>query len=215
MGRQRMRRNGLKLANANGVLLKTADELAKMQDRVETHMAAILADMGIDRTDPNVTDTPKRWAKMMVREAMAGRFNPCPSLTTFPNTNKVDEVIGVGPIAIRSMCSHHFVPIIGRCWVGVIPGERLLGLSKYARIAHWVASRPQIQEELAEQIADTIEGALQPKGIAVVIKAAHLCMSWRGVHEGSSEMVSSVTRGIFRVSDSARAEFTSLVVGSK
>lgn len=201
--------------NANEVWPLTDEEQEELIGRLEFHMGAIREALHISATDPNSAETPRRWAKMMVREAMAGRFGKPPALTTFPNTKQVDEVIGVGPIAVRSMCSHHLVPILGQCWIGVIPGKRLLGLSKYSRIVQWIAARPQIQEEMAAQIADEIESQLEPKGVAVVVKASHLCMAWRGVREQGSEMVSSVQRGIFRVSDSARAEFINLVTGKR
>lgn len=198
---------------ANAYTPKTEQELDLIQAQVQAHMEGVLKVLDIDPGDPNVADTPRRWAKMLVREAMAGRFTPPPSCTTFPNTTHVDEVITVGPITVRSMCSHHFVPIMGHCWIGILPGERLLGLSKYARLAHWVFSRPQIQEEAAMQLADAIEGAMSPRGVGVIVRAQHLCMTWRGVKEEQSLMGSSVMRGVFRTEDGARAELMRLLAG--
>lgn len=198
---------------ANTYTPKSEEELARMQGHVQALMEGVLSVLDIDPNDPNVSDTPRRWAKMIVREAMAGRFSPPPSCTTFPNTTSVDEIITVGPITVRSMCSHHFVPIMGQCWIGILPSERLLGLSKYARLAHWVFARPQIQEEAAMQLADAIEDAMQPRGVGVIVRAQHLCMTWRGVKEEQSLMGSSVMRGVFRDNEGARSELMRLLTG--
>lgn len=188
--------------------------LAIMEAKVAASMEDVLGALGIDWiSDPNTQGTPRRWAKMLCREVLAGRFGERPKITTFPNTRKVDEVIVVGPIGVRSMCSHHFVPILGQCWIGVIPGDKLLGLSKYSRLTRWIMARPQIQEEAAMQLADEIEALLEPLAIGVVVKAQHLCMTWRGVQEQESEMTSSVMRGKFKDSVSARAELMSLIGG--
>jgi GTP cyclohydrolase I len=162
--------------------------------------------------DHNTQETAKRVAKMYIREVFKGRYQPVPSFKTFPNVKALDELYTTGPITIRSACSHHLVPIVGKCWIGVIPKDRLFGLSKFNRVVEWLASRPQIQEELAVQIADFLENELEPVGLAVVIKATHLCMTWRGVREEmASTMNTSVMRGKMLSVPSARAEFFQLI----
>jgi GTP cyclohydrolase I len=162
--------------------------------------------------DHNTKGTADRIAKMYLQEVFKGRYLPAPKVTDFPNAKGLDEVYTIGPITIRSACSHHFVPIIGRCWIGIIPGDRVIGISKFNRIVDWIASRPQIQEEMAMQIANYIEEQIQPKGLAVIIEATHMCMTWRGVKEPMESMMkNSIMRGVFRDKPEARAEFMALV----
>ena len=111
------------------------------------------------------------------------------------------------------MCSHHLVPIFGKCWIGVIPSDRVIGLSKFNRITDWVMSRPQIQEEAVIQLADEIEAIIKPKGLAVIVNASHMCMSLRGVKDNDSQMATSVMRGIFIEDTAARTEFLSIIKG--
>lgn len=108
------------------------------------------------------------------------------------------------------MCSHHLVPIIGKCWIGVIPGEKLLGLSKFSRICDWIMSRPQIQEEATIQLADYIEKVLNPAGLAIVVKATHMCMQWRGVKDQAA-MTTSVLRGVMAKNPTAKQEFLEFI----
>jgi GTP cyclohydrolase I len=125
---------------------------------------------------------------------------------------RLDELYVVGPIAVRSCCAHHLCPIEGSAWCGIIPSERVIGVSKFSRLADWVLSRPQIQEEAVMQLADLLESAMgRPQGLAVVIKARHTCMTWRGVRDASTMMTTSVMRGIFQHGHAARAEFFSIV----
>lgn len=185
-------------------------ELEQLQDEVAARVADLLEALVIQQ-DHNTADTPRRVAKMLVREAMAGRYQPPPPSTDFPNAKELDEVYTVGPITVRSMCSHHLVPILGRAWLGVLPSHRVIGLSKFNRLTEWVMARPQIQEEATVQIADLIEEALHPQGLALVIEASHLCMTWRGVKDPGTKMVTSVMRGWFRDRPAARAEFLALI----
>jgi GTP cyclohydrolase I len=150
---------------------------------------------------------------MYLREVFKGRYQPRPPVTDFPNAKALDEVYTVGPITVRSACSHHLVPIMGQAWIGVIPSERVIGLSKFNRLTEWVMSRPQIQEEAAIQLADEIEALIQPKALAVVLRAQHLCMTWRGVRESQTSMTTSIMRGIFRDKPEAREEFLSIIKG--
>ena len=186
------------------------DELKiEIQSCIENLLDALL----INRTkDPNTRDTGARVARMFIDEVMMGRFHKKPALTIFPNTKKLDQIYTIGPVEVRSMCSHHLVPILGQVWVGVIPGQRLIGLSKFNRLAHWIFSRPQIQEEAAIQLADALEEELQPTGVALVVKADHMCMHWRGVKDHSS-MTNSIMRGVFLANPSAKQEFLELIKG--
>jgi GTP cyclohydrolase I len=146
-------------------------------------------------------------AKMYLREVFAGRYEQFPKLTDFPNHKKLDELYAVGPITVRSACSHHLCPIEGELWIGVVPGARVIGLSKFSRIARWVMARPQIQEEAIVQLADLLEEKIKPRGLAVVLRARHSCMTWRGVRESSTTMTTSVVRGILKESPASRDEF--------
>jgi GTP cyclohydrolase IA len=186
-------------------------ELEALQVEVTDKAAALLDALLIDRlNDHNTEGTARRIAKMYLREVFRGRYEAPPALTDFPNAKKVDQIYLVGPISIRSTCSHHFAPILGSAWVGVVPGERVIGLSKFNRMADWIFSRPQIQEEGVVQLADALEQAIAPIGLGVVVKARHLCCGWRGVRD-NTEMTSSEMRGVFRTDAAARAELLALI----
>lgn len=210
---QAFRTNGIPFAaNDNISEHMLPGDVGLIQQDVEEACHALLRALVIDtKEDPNTKETARRMAKMFVREVFRGRYEPMPALKDFPNQKSLDEVYIVGPITVRSACSHHFVPIVGRCWFGVIPGERVIGLSKFARLADWIFRRPQIQEESTIQLADIIEETIKPKALAVVVEAEHLCMTWRGVEETSSKMTTSVMRGLFREDTDARAEFLRLL----
>ena len=195
------------LANEN----QTVDTQGVIDDltvAIEKLLDGLLIDW---TTDPNTQDTPKRVAKMYATELLAGRFTPMPKATVFPNTRDVDELYTVGPIPITGVCSHHFLPITGHVWIGIIPSDKLLGLSKFARIAQWVFSRPQIQEEATCQLAEALEELLEPKGLVVICKADHACMALRGV-KSPSQMTTSVVKGLM-TGASAKAEFLEFVKG--
>ena len=165
--------------------------------------------------DHNTKATAQRVAKMFVHEIFRGRYYPPPEVTSFPNAKEYDQIYVSGPISINSTCAHHFQPITGQAYVGVFPGKRVVGLSKFNRIVDWIASRPQIQEEMTEQIADMVEKETEAQGVAVVIKAEHFCMTARGVKEHESEMMTSVVRGMFRDEPATKAEFFSLLNNMK
>lgn len=186
--------------------------LERIEGDVALALAQLMKALCIDiRSDHNTMDTPARVAKMYVREVMRGRYDPMPDITGFPNAGNLDELYVTGPITVRSMCSHHLVPIVGRAWVGIVPGDTVIGLSKFNRLVEWVFARPQIQEEATVQLADIIEKAANPKGLAVLVDATHMCMTWRGVREGSeASMRTSVLRGVMRKPE-ARSEFFELV----
>lgn len=188
-------------------------ELDALQDEVAERMQALLESLVIDtESDHNTQDTARRVARMYLNEVFAGRYRKAPAMTEFPNVEKLNELLVVGPITVRSACSHHFCPIMGRLWIGVLPNadSNLIGLSKYARLADWIMSRPQIQEEAVKTLADELERRLVPNGLAVVMKADHFCMHWRGVKD-ESQMTSSVMRGAFLRNASLRREFLGLI----
>ena len=176
----------------------------------------VLKALVINTTDDhNTKATAQRVAKMFVHEIFRGRYYPPPEVTSFPNAKQYDQIYMTGPITINSTCAHHFQPITGQAYVGVFPGKRVVGLSKFNRMVDWIASRPQIQEEMTEQIADMVEKETKALGVAVVIKAEHFCMTARGVKEHESEMMTSVVRGMFRDEPATKAEFFSLLNNMK
>ncbi len=189
-------------------------ELALLLDEVEDKMRGVLTSLVIDiDNDHNTDNTARRVAKMYVNEVFRGRYVEGPSITEFPNVGHLNELMIVGPIVVRSACSHHFCPVIGKIWIGVMPNEHtnVIGLSKYARLAEWIMGRPQIQEEAVVQLADLIQERTQPDGLAIVMEASHYCMAWRGVKDMDSKMINSVMRGVFLKDPTLRREFLSLI----
>ena len=189
-------------------------ELEKLLDEVESKMQGVLDSMVIDTSsDHNTSDTARRVAKMYLNEVFKGRYVKQPSITEFPNAEHLNELMIVGPITVRSACSHHFCPVIGKVWIGVMPNEHtnVIGLSKYARLAEWVMGRPQIQEEAVVQLADLIMEKTQPDGLAIVMEASHYCMKWRGVKDMDAKMINSVMRGAFLKDAALRREFLALI----
>ena len=189
-------------------------ELDALLDEVTDGMQRVLDSMVIDTdNDHNTEDTARRVAKMYLKEVFAGRYVHAPKITEFPNAEHLNEFMIVGPITVRSACSHHFCPVIGKVWIGVMPNEHtnVIGLSKYARLAEWVMGRPQIQEEAVVQLADLIQEKTQPDGLAIVMEASHYCMAWRGVKDMDSKMINSVMRGVFLKDSNLRREFLSLI----
>ena len=189
-------------------------DMEKLLDEVEIKMQGVLDSMVIDTArDHNTNNTARRVAKMYLNEVFKGRYVPAPTITEFPNVGHLNELMIVGPITVRSACSHHFCPVIGRVWIGVMPNEHtnVIGLSKYARLAEWVMGRPQIQEEAVLQLADLIQTKTEPDGLAIVMEATHFCMSWRGVKDMDSKMMNSVMRGVFLKDANLRREFLSLI----
>lgn len=189
-------------------------ELEQLLDEVEVKMQGVLDSMVIDtQSDHNTGDTARRVAKMYLNEVFKGRYVKQPSITEFPNAEHLNELMIVGPITVRSACSHHFCPVIGKVWIGVMPNEHtnVIGLSKYARLAEWVMGRPQIQEEAVVQLADLIMEKTQPDGLAIVMEASHYCMKWRGVKDMDAKMINSVMRGAFLKDAALRREFLALI----
>lgn len=217
--RERIRRARARFhANDNIAAFIEEGELDALQEEVAGKMAAVLRALVIDtESDHNTQDTGRRVAKMFVKEVFGGRYRPEPPVTEFPNVSRLNELMIVGPVTVRSACSHHLCPIIGRVWVGVMPNEHsaLIGLSKYARLVEWVMTRPQIQEEAIMQLADLLQDKMQPDGLAIVMEADHYCMQWRGVKDMNSKMTNSVMRGSFLKNPNLRRELLSLLSDRK
>ena len=201
-------------ANDNIAAFIEPGELDALLDEVSAKLQGVLESLVIDTvSDHNTVDTGRRVAKMFINEVFGGRYVPMPPVTEFPNVSHLNELMIVGPITVRSACSHHLCPVIGKVWIGVMPNEHsnLIGLSKYARIAQWVMARPQIQEEAVVQLADLLQEKMQPDGLAVVMEADHFCMQWRGVKDMDAKMINSVMHGSFLKDKSLRREFLSLI----
>ncbi len=189
-------------------------EIDLIFSEVKDKMKDVLDSLVIDTEgDHNTQGTANRIAKMFIKEVFAGRYSPMPPVTEFPNVSHLNELMVIGPITVRSACSHHFCPIMGKVWIGVLPNQNsnLIGLSKYARMTEWIMGRPQIQEEAVIQLADILESKMKPLGLAVVMDADHMCMQWRGVKDSDSKMLNSVMRGTFLKDPNLRREFLSLL----
>jgi GTP cyclohydrolase IA len=189
-------------------------ELDELRAEVEEKMQGVLRALVIDtESDHNTNETARRVAKMFLTEVFKGRYSAAPSVTEFPNVTRLNELMIVGPIKVRSACSHHLCPILGKVWIGLLPNEHsnLIGLSKYVRICDWIMSRPQIQEEAVTMLAEELQERVKPDGLAVVMEADHFCMHWRGVKDDESMMTNSMMRGAFLKNPSLRREFLSLL----
>ena len=201
-------------ANDNIAAFIKPGELERLVDEVSEKMQAVLESLVIDtKNDHNTRNTSQRVAKMYVQEVFNGRYVEQPTLTKFPNVSRLNELMIIGPITVRSACSHHLCPIMGRIWIGVLPSKEsaLIGLSKYSRLTEWVMCRPQIQEEAVVELADMLEKKIKPIGVAVVMDADHFCMQWRGVKDRDSKMINSVMRGAFLKDSNLRREFLALI----
>jgi GTP cyclohydrolase I len=201
-------------ANDNISAFVREGELVELKAEVQAKLQEVLEALVIDTdSDHNTHETAKRVAKMYIEEVFRGRYVPMPAVTEFPNAERLNELMIVGPITIRSACSHHMCPIFGKVWIGILPNEHsnLIGLSKYARIADWVMSRPQIQEEAVTMLANELQERVRPDGLALVMEADHFCMHWRGVKDNDTAMVNSVMRGAFLKDANLRREFLSLL----
>jgi len=213
--RARLMKNGVRFhANDNIADHIEAGELDELLDEVSLRMQGVLESLVIDTAnDHNSRDTARRVAKMYLQEVFGGRYVPSPAVTEFPNAAQLNELMIIGPIAVRSACSHHLCPVMGKVWIGVMPNRHsnLIGLSKYARLAGWIMSRPQIQEEAVVQLAELLQEKVQPDGLAVIMEADHFCMQWRGVKDNDARMVNSVMRGCFLEDTALRREFLALI----
>ena len=201
-------------ANDNISAFMEEGELEELRAEVQDKLQQVLESLVIDtESDHNTNETAQRVAKMFLTEVFGGRYTPMPSVTEFPNVSRLNELMIVGPVTVRSACSHHLCPIMGRVWIGILPNEHsnLIGLSKYARICDWIMSRPQIQEEAVTMLANELQDRVKPDGLGIVMEADHFCMHWRGVKDTSAKMINSVMRGAFLKNADLRREFLSLI----
>jgi GTP cyclohydrolase I len=166
----------------------------------------LMSALGADLADESVRDTPLRVARLYAELLSPAPFNP----TTFPNDGGYDELVVARAIPFHSLCEHHLVPFIGVAHVGYLPGERVLGLSKLARVVDSYSRSLQVQERLTTQIAGWIQRTLEPKGVGVVLEAEHLCMSLRGVQKQGATTVTSALLGQVRDDPRTRQEFLAL-----
>ena len=190
-------------------------ELEELQAEVQEAMQGVLSSLVIDTEhDHNTQDTAKRVAKMWLKEVFGGRYQQPPRVTAFPNMG-YKSLYTSGPISIRSTCAHHFQNIVGNCWVGIIPNGEVIGLSKFNRIVHHIAQRPQIQEEMTTQVAEELKKYAKTEHIAVILKAEHHCMTHRGVREHESDMTTSILHGAFKEDPALREEFYKICFAMK
>jgi GTP cyclohydrolase IA len=175
----------------------------------EAAAAAFLLALGVELDSESLRGTPGRMAR-----AYAEMFTPRPfDLTTFPNNEAYDELVVARSIPVHSVCEHHLLPFVGVAHVGYLPGERILGLSKLARVVELFARRPQVQERLTQQVADWLQANLGPRGVGVVIEAEHLCMTMRGVRANGASTITSALHGQLRENAASRSEFFALTAG--
>ncbi len=183
------------------------------QPREEVDLAAaeraaadLLTALGLPLDGPDLAETPRRMVEAYAELLTVPSFD----FTSFPNTDGYDELVLVEDIPVRSVCEHHMLPFVGTAHVGYLPGERLLGLSKLARVVDFHARRAQTQERLTRQVADHLQTHLAPRGVGVVVTAEHTCMTLRGARAAGSRTITSALSGRLRDDPAARAEFLAL-----
>jgi GTP cyclohydrolase I len=172
----------------------------------ERAAADLLQALGMDLSEPSLAETPKRMVGAYAELLTPREFN----LTTFPNDEHYDELVLARDIPFTSLCEHHLLPFSGTAAVGYLPGSRILGLSKLARVVEMFARRPQVQERMTKQVATWLDSHLEPRGVGVVLSAEHSCMTLRGVQARGSSTVTSALTGLVRTDERTRAEFLAL-----
>ncbi|HEV7147128.1 MAG TPA: GTP cyclohydrolase I FolE [Pedococcus sp.] len=182
------------------------DEQEVDLDRAAAAARQLLNALGVSTESESMAETPARMARAYAEMLSPRSFD----LTTFPNDEHYDELVLARAIPVHSVCEHHMLPFLGVAHVGYLPGERILGLSKLARVVELFARRPQVQERLTAQIAGWLQEQLQPAGVGVVIEAEHFCMTLRGVRAGGASTITSALRGRLRDDARSRAEFLAL-----
>lgn len=206
-----MRDDALKVASETDVSAPGDGSVTKLKiERISEHVRAIIDELGLDRSDPNLAETDRRVAEMYIEMFQGLEEGAEPRLTTFPNDEGYEHMVMERDIPFYSICSHHFVPFYGHAHIAYIPGDQIIGLSKFARILEFYAKRPQLQERLTEQVVDYLVEVLQPKGAMVVIEARHLCVEMRGVKKPGALTVTSALRGLFH-NKPLREEFLDLL----
>lgn len=195
--------------------IENEEEIEQLVDEVAQQLQHVLTSLVIDtENDHNTKDTARRVAKMFVKETFSGRYRAVPRVTAFPNMG-YKSLYTTGPISIRSTCAHHFQNIIGHCWVGIVPDQEVIGLSKFNRLVHHICERPQIQEEMTTQIAEALKKYAKTPNIAVVVKAEHHCMTMRGVREHESDMTTAIMLGAFEADPALKKEFYDICLSMK
>lgn len=202
-----LRRLGIQTPSTDYLFMSEQDKI----QAIEPLIFEVMKFLGLDLNDDSLADTPKRVAKMFVLEKFWGlKPENFPKCTTIENKMQYDEMIVERNIRVMSDCEHHLVQIDGLATVAYIPGKKVLGLSKMNRIVEYFSRRPQVQERLTQQIAETLKFILETDDVAVVIKARHYCVISRGVEDQNSETVTSYISGAFKENPSVRAEFMAL-----
>ena len=179
-------------------------------ERIGYHISEIMKVLNLDLTDPNLRDTPRRFARMYLEIFEGLEEENEPDITVFPNEDGFDNMVAMTDITFYSMCAHHLLPFWGRAHVAYIPTTQIVGLSKLARMVEYYARRPQIQERMTHQIAEYLVKELEPHGAMVVVDARHLCMEMRGVEKPGTWTTTSAVRGAFQ-ERTAREEFLQLL----
>ena len=189
------------LAESSWAPVLTAEEAAE----------AFLTALGVPLDTESRRRTPYRMARAYAEMLTPPPFEP----TTFPNDEGYDELVLARSLPVRSLCEHHALPFVGVAHVGYLPGHRILGLSKLARVVEMFARRPQVQERLTQQVADWLQTHLAPRGVGVVVEAEHLCMTMRGVRATGTSTVTSAVHGLLRDDARSRAEFFALATAAR
>ena len=188
------------------IIASTTPDVGIDVDAAEHAAAALMRALGMDTSDPSLERTPARVARAYADLLTPREF----TMTTFPNDEQYDELVVVSNIAFTSLCEHHLLPFTGTAAVGYLPGERILGLSKLARVVELFSRRPQVQERMTRQIADWLDHHLQPRGTGVVVKAEHSCMTLRGARATGTLTTTSALTGLIRADQRSRSEFLEL-----
>lgn len=191
----------------------TSEEKAFRLNEAEVAYGQFLDALGYDwRQDPNMKGTPHRVAKMYMNEITQGTYDQYPKVTVFPNGSRYNGMVFEGGVDIKSICSHHMMPFVGKAYVAYIPGEQVIGLSKLNRIVEFFSRRPQLQEQLTQQIHDELNSLLVGnRGVAVMIEASHTCVSLRGVNQNSIMKTAQLSGAFEEPNNNARVEFYSLI----
>ena len=214
--RQRIKAAGARFhSNDNISDFMQPGDVDALLDELTGKFQGVLDTLVIDtENDHNTQDTARRVAKMFICETFSGRYKPRPKITSFPNMG-YKSLYTTGPISVRSTCAHHFQNIVGKCWVGVVPQDKVIGLSKFNRLVHHICERPQIQEEMTTQIAEALKEYAETDNIAVVVKAEHHCMTMRGVREHESDMTTAIMLGAFERDPALKKEFYDICLSMK
>jgi GTP cyclohydrolase I len=181
-------------------------------DQIAEKFGDIMRLLGLNLENESLNKTPHRVAKMFYNELFKGlRADTRPVVTTFPNDEQYDTMLIEKNIRLVSVCEHHFVPIVGVCHIAYIPGDRIVGLSKFHRVVDWLSSKPQVQERLTQEIGNYFKSVLETDDVAVVIDAVHYCCNIRGVRDLNSSTITSFVSGKFREEESVKNEFLKFI----